>query len=82
MAEQKSFNGLKFNKLSVIGNAPSKRTLCGTLERRVIVKCECGNEKDYEPGNITLVTRFENMERRAATFDECMSFCTPLVCGR
>jgi hypothetical protein len=40
------------------------------------------NDKDYEPGNITLVTRFENMGRRSATFDECMSFCAPLVCGR
>lgn len=40
------------------------------------------NDKDYEPGNITLVTRFENMGRRSATFEECMSFCAPLVCGR
>lgn len=40
------------------------------------------NAKDYVPGNITLVTRFENMGRRSATFDECMSFCAPLLCNR
>ncbi len=40
------------------------------------------NDKDYTPGNITLVTRFENMGRRNATFEECMNFCTPLICGR
>jgi hypothetical protein len=46
MNEQKDFSGLKFNKLTVIGNAPSRRTPCGDLERRVMVKCDCGNEKD------------------------------------
>lgn len=46
MIEQKSFNGLKFNNLTIIDNAPSRRTPCGDLERRVVVKCECGNEKD------------------------------------
>lgn len=46
MAEKRDFRGLKFNKLLVIGDAPSKRTPCGDLERRVMVKCECGNEKD------------------------------------
>nr|DAI89564.1 MAG TPA: hypothetical protein [Caudoviricetes sp.] len=46
MNEQKDFNGLKFNMLTVIGNAPSRRQPSGGLERRVMVKCECGNEKD------------------------------------
>ena len=39
------------------------------------------NDKDYEPGNITLVTRFENMGRSNNTFDEFMEFCNNLKFG-
>ena len=46
MSTQTDFSGLKFNKLTVIGNAPSRKTPWGTLERRIIVKCECGKEKE------------------------------------
>ena len=46
MTTQADFKGLKFNKLTVISNAPSRKTPCGTLERRVMVNCECGKVKD------------------------------------
>jgi translation initiation factor 1 (eIF-1/SUI1) len=36
------------------------------------------NDKDYEEGNIVLATRFENMGRRTATFEQMKDFCTHL----
>lgn len=46
MAQQGDFKGLKFNKLTITGDAPSKRTPNGGLERRVIAECDCGNSKE------------------------------------
>lgn len=46
MSEQKDFSGLKFNRLTVIGDAPSRREPSGKLVKRVIVRCDCGVEKD------------------------------------
>lgn len=44
--EKKDFSGMKFNRLTVIGNAPSRKEPSGGVDRRVMVKCDCGTEKD------------------------------------
>lgn len=45
-SKKEDFTGKVFNRLTVTGNAPSRITSGGNLERRVFVKCDCGNNKD------------------------------------
>lgn len=46
MSKNKNRIGEKYQKLLVIGEAPSKREPSGALVVRVIVRCDCGVEKE------------------------------------
>lgn len=43
-AKLKNIIGLKYNRLTIIGEAPTRRSKSGNSQRFVNVKCECGNE--------------------------------------
>jgi hypothetical protein len=46
MAERKNIIGEKYNKLTIVEDAPSTRQPSGRLIKRVNVKCDCGNTKN------------------------------------
>jgi hypothetical protein len=46
MMEKKNRIGEKYNKLLIIGDAPSKKEPSGRIVKRVIVRCDCGVEKE------------------------------------
>lgn len=51
-SRKQDFSGLKFSRLTVISNAPDRKEPSGRTVRRVIVKCDCGIEKDVSWKNL------------------------------
>lgn len=65
------------NGKSVFLNLPMDMTLSDNLLSASVDRID--NDKDYTKDNITLVTRFENMGRRSATFEEMEIFSKMLT---
>ncbi len=47
-----SHDGLKFNKLTILRDCEPTQLISGKLQRRVLCKCDCGNEKEIRLSDI------------------------------
>lgn len=47
-----NLTGMRFGNLTVLRSAPDRVYKCGTVEKRWICRCDCGNETEVSRGNL------------------------------